>query len=414
MKFSRPLREVENAIAIPIPQTSVFGSERTTHKEEARRVRTDWNVLIESLFAKQDALGARVRDALRIEYALELHSRFEKLHTDIAGDIVRVMSAARAGHVAANTDDAAELLKVGESWAHQGVPFDEMLRAWHIGVEAIVAHVREVGQRLGADDGDLLEFVQSAYAWSDTAVVAAAKGHQSAEIELAVTEEERRETFIRSLLFGNNPISDFRVGAEAYGLDPTCEYVAVRARLGDGQKRKLEQALGFHRSGQNGAGLCAVVDGALAGVLIDPPPANFSGLVGVGPPRPLRYVAESYRLATRALMTMQACGLQGAHDFSSLGLRTAVAMDADVGEVLRKRYLDPLSEADSARELIGTVRAFLACDMHVERTATRLFVHQNTVRYRLARFEELTGASLRSTHVVVELWWALALSEMSM
>jgi hypothetical protein len=246
-------------------------------------------------------------------------------------------------------------------------------------------------------------------------VVAAAKGHRSAEIELAVAEEERREAFVRTVLFGTVSSSDLRVGAESYGLDPDCEYVAVRARLGDGiQPRKLEQALGFHGSGKRRPGLCAVVDGALAGILIEPPAANVSGVVGVGPRRPLRHAAESYRLATRALMTVQACGLRGAHDIASLGLRAAVAMDSDVGEVLRERYLAPLAGADSARELIGTLRAYLACDMHVERTATRLFVHQNTVRYRLARFEELTGSSLRSTKVIVELWWALALSEMGL
>jgi DNA-binding PucR family transcriptional regulator len=45
--------------------------------------------------------------------------------------------------------------------------------------------------------------------------------------------------------------------------------------------------------------------------------------------------------------------------------------------------------------------------MHVERSAERLFVHQNTVRYRIARFEELTGVSLRDPGVAFEVWWAL-------
>ncbi|WP_038863553.1 helix-turn-helix domain-containing protein, partial [Mycobacterium avium] len=70
------------------------------------------------------------------------------------------------------------------------------------------------------------------------------------------------------------------------------------------------------------------------------------------------------------------------------------------------------SVGGSSRELIATVRTYLACGMHVERTATRLFVHQNTVRYRLARFEELTGASLRDTEVVTEVWWVLELAAM--
>ena len=34
--------------------------------------------------------------------------------------------------------------------------------------------------------------------------------------------------------------------------------------------------------------------------------------------------------------------------------------------------------------------------MHVERAAEQLFVHPNTLRYRIGRFEELTGANLRN------------------
>lgn len=158
--------------------------------------------------------------------------------------------------------------------------------------------------------------------------------------------------------------------------------------------------------------MCAVIDGDIAGFLSEPPPSDVDGVVGYGPPRPLDRLAESYRLAARALMTVQACGLRGAHDIASLGLRAAVAMDVEVGASLRKRYLEPLDAGGSARELIATLRAYLACGMHVERAATRLFVHQNTVRYRLARFEELTGASLRETEVLFEVWWALELSAM--
>jgi len=404
---------MSNAISMPL--TNALAAARSAPKREVRRVRIDWVCVIESLFGELDAVAERVHAALRVQYSGDHTARFDLLHSDMATSIVRLLSAARGGGVDLNRDDLADLAIAGETWARHGIPVDEMMRAWHTGVEAVVDGVRDAGQRHGVDDADLLEFVQSAYMWSDVALVAAAKGHRTAEIELAVAEEERREGFVRKLLFGTVPLSELRVGAEAYGLDPDCDYIAVRARLGDGvQQRKLEQALGFHDSGRRRRGLCAVVDGALAGILIGSPPATVSGVVGVGPRRPLRSVADSYRLATRALMTMQACGLRGAHDFASLGLRPAIAMDSDTGEILRTRYLDPLVAADSGRELIATMRAYLACDMHVERTASRLFVHQNTVRYRLARFEELTGASLRSTDAVVELWWALALSEMDL
>jgi hypothetical protein len=259
----------------------------------------------------------------------------------------------------------------------------------------------------------VLEFVQAVLAWSDAAMVTTAGAHRRAGLASAIAEEERRATFVRGTLLGTVPAAELRFQAEAYGLDPSAEYVAVRARLDDDVSRhKLEQALGFRDAPPSRRGLCAVVDGYLAGFLSEPPPRNIDAVVGFGPPEPLKYLGESYRLAVRALITVQACSMQGAHDLGSLGLRAAVAMDTDVGELLRRRYLEPLTAGGSGCELIATLRAYLVCGMHVERTATRLFVHQNTVRYRLARFEELTGARLREPEVLVEVWWALELSGM--
>jgi DNA-binding PucR family transcriptional regulator len=36
-----------------------------------------------------------------------------------------------------------------------------------------------------------------------------------------------------------------------------------------------------------------------------------------------------------------------------------------------------------------------------------LFVHPNTIRYRIGRFEEITGANLRNPRSALEVWWAL-------
>jgi hypothetical protein len=249
----------------------------------------------------------------------------------------------------------------------------------------------------------MLEFVQSTLGWSDIAMVTAASAHRKAELALELSEEEHRTTFVRGVLFGSLPSTELRIQAEAYGLDPGREYVAVRAGAGVG-RHKLEQ--------WPGRGVTAVVDGCVAGFVTEPPPRDVDAVVGVGPPRLLEHLSQSYRSAARALGTMEAFGLRGGYDIPALGLRAAVAMDAEVGQALRERYVDPLNAGGSACELIATLRAYLACGMHVERTATRLFVHQNTVRYRLARFEQLTGTSLRETQILVELWWALELSVM--
>jgi DNA-binding PucR family transcriptional regulator len=100
--------------------------------------------------------------------------------------------------------------------------------------------------------------------------------------------------------------------------------------------------------------------------------------------------------------------MTGGHDRAGLGLRPAVVADPDIGDELRVRYLEPLGATRSAAELATTLRIYFECGMHVERAAEQLFVHANTLRYRISRFEELTGASLREPVVAFEVWWALA------
>jgi DNA-binding PucR family transcriptional regulator len=148
-----------------------------------------------------------------------------------------------------------------------------------------------------------------------------------------------------------------------------------------------------------------VIDGDLVGLLRDGCRAEVAYAVGVGPARPLERLAESFALATRALDTARAFGLTGLQDLDALGLLPAVLADEAVGESLRRRYLEPLAGARG--EIAASLLTLLECDMHVERAAERLFVHPNTVRYRIGRFEELTGATLRDPRTAFEVWWAL-------
>jgi sugar diacid utilization regulator len=67
---------------------------------------------------------------------------------------------------------------------------------------------------------------------------------------------------------------------------------------------------------------------------------------------------------------------------------------------------------DDARQggaLSATVVAFVSSDMNVKLAAERLFVHPNTVHYRLSRIEERTGLSVRSLSDVLLLTIAIQL-----
>jgi DNA-binding PucR family transcriptional regulator len=74
-----------------------------------------------------------------------------------------------------------------------------------------------------------------------------------------------------------------------------------------------------------------------------------------------------------------------------------------------ERLLGPLADYDARHnaELLLTLRAFLACDGSWSACASRMYVHVNTVRYRIGRIEALTGRDLSALADRVDFFLAL-------
>jgi DNA-binding PucR family transcriptional regulator len=75
----------------------------------------------------------------------------------------------------------------------------------------------------------------------------------------------------------------------------------------------------------------------------------------------------------------------------------------------RERLLGPLWEYDDRHnaELISTLRSFLACDGSWSACASRMYLHVNTVRYRIGRIEALTGRDMSALADRVDFFLAL-------
>jgi hypothetical protein len=75
----------------------------------------------------------------------------------------------------------------------------------------------------------------------------------------------------------------------------------------------------------------------------------------------------------------------------------------------RERLLGPLLAYDDQHraELLPTLREFLACSGSWNACAARMYVHVNTVRYRIRRVEELTGRDLSRLDDQVDFFLAL-------
>jgi hypothetical protein len=154
------------------------------------------------------------------------------VRSGVLAELARVMESARSGHAAVGDDDLSELAAVGRARARQRVPVDQMLRAWRIAIQVVVARARELGGELGIGPQSLLEFVESTLAWSDVAMVVTAAAHREAELAIARQDQERRAAFVRGVLLGTLTPAELAAGAHEYGLDPVQQYSTVHARVG--------------------------------------------------------------------------------------------------------------------------------------------------------------------------------------
>jgi hypothetical protein len=85
---------------------------------------------------------------------------------------------------------------------------------------------------------------------------------------------------------------------------------------------------------------------------------------------------------------------------------------AEARHAYHARLLAPLLayDRDHGTELVPTLEVFLGCSGSWTRAAETMFVHVNSLRYRIRRIEELTGRSLRSLEDQAALLLALRLA----
>ena len=72
----------------------------------------------------------------------------------------------------------------------------------------------------------------------------------------------------------------------------------------------------------------------------------------------------------------------------------------DIPEAKLSEYLSTLLEGDAKEllkdeEMLGTAEEFLQNSLNVSETSRNLFMHRNTLMYRLDKIERMTGLNLR-------------------
>lgn len=308
---------------------------------------------------------------------------------------------------------AAFLRELGERRARQGIPVDDLLRSWRLGIQETTAHARELADRSGARPDELFDLFQQAFGLADEAMVSISSGHRR-EPTAGDPETARRAALVRNALLGRLSADELHSGFAAIGLDPLASYRAFRAR-GDASAdiAALDEALDLVQPAGGRVGLVAAVESEVAGFSSEPPPRGALPLIAIGPAVGVADLPSSYLAAGRVLGAADRFGLAGVHDLTSAGLQAAVIEDANLGDALVEQLVAPVLEVPSGPEILAAVREWLGAGMRVDPAAERLFVHANTIRYRLKRYGELTGADLDVTEDAFRVWWALQRHEVA-
>jgi len=100
----------------------------------------------------------------------------------------------------------------------------------------------------------------------------------------------------------------------------------------------------------------------------------------------------------------------GTYTLADVSWRLAALAETSVSKYLHSKYVQPVLDLGEFGELLlASMKAFLEMDLNITRAAQRLLIHSNTLRYRLAKYEEIVGVSMTRTGAIVEVAWTLGL-----
>jgi sugar diacid utilization regulator len=292
---------------------------------------------------------------------------------------------------------------------------DALLGAYRVGARVSWRHMAASAVTAGLTVEQLARFAELVFAYIDQLSAASVAGHSD---ELA-TSGRVRERYLERLanqLLAGGPREDLVAAAERadWATPRTLTAVIlpearVRGALASLDRRTL-------RSTEDVPGLASA--GELVVLLVPDAegrsrPALMRSLgereAVVGPARPWEDVDSSYARALRAL----ALGLtsDGPEPLDTEGRLADLVLRADETALadLRAQALAPLADlSDGAREkLTETLRSWLLHHGRREAIAAELFVHPQTVRYRMGQLRELFGSRLEDPRSVLELTLAL-------
>jgi PucR C-terminal helix-turn-helix domain len=308
---------------------------------------------------------------------------------------------------------------LGRGEAKSGRTMDALLAAYRVGARVAWRHMSETAVAAGMPAGSLARFAELVFAYIDQLSAASASGHAD-HLDSSGRLRRRNLERLTELLLTGAPPYDLATAAERADWAPPRTLTAVLV-----PESRVRGALAVLdvRTLQAGEDLPGTEPGAERSVLLVPDADGYAraqlvrALGGreavVGPARPWQQARSSYSRALRALQL----DLRPDGDLPvDTELRLAdlvLRADGEALADLRAQVLAPLDGLGPGprEKLVETLRSWLLHHGRREKVAAELFVHPQTVRYRMGQLRDLYGARLEDPQSVLELTLALGAVE---
>jgi len=307
---------------------------------------------------------------------------------------------------------------LGRGEARSGRSMDALLAAYRIGARVCWRGLSDVAVAAAVPAATVGRFAELVFAYIDELSAASVAGHRD---ELATTGRAR-EHYLRKLtdlLVAGHDEQVLSAAASRAGWAPPGTLTAVL--LPQGQVPAVLRHLDA-RTLQISGDLPGVEgDGDVAALLVPDASGVDRGrlaqlLIGreatIGPERPWTRVGVSYNRAVRGRGLARTSD-RAVTDTDKRLVELVLSADAEAYDDLRTAALAPLAglKPEVRRRLEETLRSWLLHQGRRQLVADELFVHAQTVRYRMGQLRELFGDLLDDPDSVLLLTTALAVPD---
>ncbi|MWA07346.1 hypothetical protein F8568_044885 [Actinomadura sp. LD22] len=273
----------------------------------------------------------------------------------------------------------------GARRACQGISPEIVVAVYRAVIGILRDEFMDSASRTGASVDAMLDGIRRLWVLTDHFSSTLVAARYEVDLSDAREAEQRKVSFVRLALDPTSDPHDVVAACVRHGLRADGAYWLVRAAARSESIAAVQAALKPAHPIDGFGGVLVSDYGTVEGILPTRPrePTGTDVAVAVaGPVGPVDF-ARAASESRRALRTARQFGLTGLHDRDSLGILVSISEDHELSELLRRRYVDPVRRGSTISEdIFETVDAYL--DRHsIPHAAAKLFIHVNTVRYRL-------------------------------